>query len=102
MSEYQYYEFRTIDRPLTDRQMRELRAVSTRAVISRTTFSNHYEYGDLKATRATYWSGTSTRRCTLPTGCSWSLPSDTQRLRGHEGAASLRGRPDGRDSLHSS
>ena len=49
MSEYQYYEFRAIDRPLTDRQIRELRAISTRAAISRTRFSNHYEYGDLKA-----------------------------------------------------
>ena len=49
MSEYQYYEFRAIDRLLTDRQMRELRAISTRAAISRTSFSNHYEYGDLKA-----------------------------------------------------
>src|SRR5580765_5752052 len=49
MSEYQYYEFRAIDRPLTDRQMRELRAISTRAAISRMSFSNHYEYGDLKA-----------------------------------------------------
>lgn len=49
MSEYQYYEFRTIDRPLGDRQMRELRAISTRATILRTSFSNHYEYGDLKA-----------------------------------------------------
>ena len=49
MSEYQYYEFRAIDRPLTDRQMQELRAISTRAAISRTSFSNHYEYGDLKA-----------------------------------------------------
>jgi hypothetical protein len=49
MSEYQYYEFRAIDRALTDRQMRELRAISTRAAISRTSFSNHYEYGDLKA-----------------------------------------------------
>jgi len=49
MSEYQYYEFRAIDRPLTDRQMRELRAISTRAAISRTSFSNHYEYGGLKA-----------------------------------------------------
>ena len=29
--------------------MRELRAISTRAAISRTSFSNHYEYGDLKA-----------------------------------------------------
>jgi len=33
MSEYQYYEFRAIDRPLTDRQMRELREISTRATI---------------------------------------------------------------------
>ena len=49
MSEYQYYEFRAVDRPLTDGQMRELRAISTRAAISRTSFSNHYEYGDLKA-----------------------------------------------------
>jgi hypothetical protein len=49
MSEYQYYEFRAIDRPLNDRQMQELRAISTRAAISRTSFSNHYEYGDLKA-----------------------------------------------------
>lgn len=49
MSEYQYYEFRAVDRLLTDRQMRELRAISTRAAISRTSFSNYYTYGDLKA-----------------------------------------------------
>jgi hypothetical protein len=49
MSEYQYYEFRALDRLLTDRDIRELRAISTRAAISRTSFSNHYEYGDLKA-----------------------------------------------------
>ena len=49
MSEYQYYEFRAIDRPLTDRQVQELRAISTRAAISRTSFSNDYTYGDLKA-----------------------------------------------------
>ena len=49
MSEYQYYEFQAIDQSLTDRQMRELRAVSSRAKISRTTFSNYYTYGDLKA-----------------------------------------------------
>ncbi|OFW17352.1 MAG: hypothetical protein A3F70_14660 [Acidobacteria bacterium RIFCSPLOWO2_12_FULL_67_14] len=34
MSEYQYYEFQAIDRSLTDRQMRELRAMSSRAEIS--------------------------------------------------------------------
>lgn len=49
MSEYQYYEFRAIDRALTDRHMRELRAISTRAAISRTSFSNYYTYGGLKA-----------------------------------------------------
>lgn len=49
MSEYQYYEFRAIDRPLTDREMQELHALSTRAAITRTSFSNYYTFGDLKA-----------------------------------------------------
>lgn len=49
MSEYQYYEFAAIDRPLSRAEMAELRAVSTRAVITPTGFSNHYEWGDLKA-----------------------------------------------------
>jgi predicted nucleic acid-binding Zn-ribbon protein len=48
MSEYQYYEFQAIDRPLSDRQMRELRAISGRATISRTRFNNYYTFGDLK------------------------------------------------------
>jgi len=49
MSEYQYYEFAAIDRPLTRIEMAELRAASTRAVITPGGFSNHYEWGDLKA-----------------------------------------------------
>ncbi|MGE6334620.1 hypothetical protein [Stenotrophomonas sp. NPDC077659] len=49
MSEYQYYEFAAIDRPLTRSEMAELRAISTRAVISPHRFTNHYEWGDLKA-----------------------------------------------------
>jgi hypothetical protein len=49
MSEYQYYEFAAIDRPLTRAEMAELRAVSTRAVITPSGFANHYEWGDLKA-----------------------------------------------------
>lgn len=49
MSEYQYYEFHAVDRPLTDRHLRELRTISTRAAISRTSFSNYYTFGDLKA-----------------------------------------------------
>ncbi len=49
MSEYQYYEFAAIDRPLTRTEMAELRAVSTRAEITSAGFTNHYELGDLKA-----------------------------------------------------
>ena len=49
MSEYQYYEFRAIDRPLTKTEMSELRSISTRAMITSTSFTNHYEWGDLKA-----------------------------------------------------
>jgi hypothetical protein len=48
MSEYQYYEFQAIDRPLSARERRELRACSTRATITSTRFTNHYEWGDLK------------------------------------------------------
>jgi hypothetical protein len=49
VSEYQYYEFRAVDRTLTTREIGELRAISSRAVISRTSFSNYYTFGDLKA-----------------------------------------------------
>lgn len=49
MSEYQYYEFAALDRPLSRAEMARLRAVSTRAVITPTGFTNHYEWGDLKA-----------------------------------------------------
>lgn len=48
MSEYQYYEFQAIDRPLSDRDMQELRALSTRAEITRTSFTNEYHWGDFK------------------------------------------------------
>lgn len=49
MSEYQYYEFSAIDRLLSQAEMAELRAVSSRAQISPSGFVNHYEWGDLKA-----------------------------------------------------
>ncbi len=48
MSEYQYYEFQTVDRPLTAKEMSELRAISTRAEITPTRFQNFYTYGDFK------------------------------------------------------
>lgn len=49
MSEYQYYDFRAVDRALTEVEMAALRSISTRAVITSTSFTNHYEWGDLKA-----------------------------------------------------
>lgn len=49
MSEYQYYEFLTIDRPLSAEDRAELRRISTRADITPTRFTNEYEWGDLKA-----------------------------------------------------
>jgi hypothetical protein len=48
VSEYQYYEFLAVDRPLSEREMQELRAVSSRAVITPTRFTNHYEWGNFK------------------------------------------------------
>lgn len=48
MSEYQYYEFLALDRSLTERQMKEIRAISTRAEITPTSFVNEYNWGDFK------------------------------------------------------
>mgnify|MGYP000479408666 CR=1 FL=1 len=48
MSEYQYYEFQAVDRPLGEVERRELRNLSTRARITATSFVNHYEWGDFK------------------------------------------------------
>lgn len=49
MSEYQYYDLRALDRPLDDRARHELRAISSRATITATSFVNEYTWGDLKA-----------------------------------------------------
>src|SRR6185369_7253959 len=48
MSEYQYYEFRAIDRRLTAAEMTALRSFSTRARITSTSFVNDYQWGDFK------------------------------------------------------
>ena len=48
MSEYQYYEFRAIDRPLNTKEQSELRAYSTRARITPTSFINDYSWGNFK------------------------------------------------------
>ena len=48
MSEYQYYEFLAIDRPLSEADRQALRDLSTRARITATSFTNSYEWGDFK------------------------------------------------------
>ena len=48
MSEYQYYEFQAVDRPLTKKQMSELRAYSSRAQITPSSFVNVYHWGNFK------------------------------------------------------
>jgi hypothetical protein len=47
MSEYQHYQFQA-DQPLTDIQMKRVRALTTRAQLTRTTFLNTYRWGDFK------------------------------------------------------
>lgn len=54
MSEYQYYEFQALDRPLTHAEQLELRACSSRATITATRFVNHYDWGDLKGDPSTW------------------------------------------------
>lgn len=48
MSEYQYYEFQTMDDRLSEKEMQDLRAYSTRARITPTSFINEYHFGDFK------------------------------------------------------
>lgn len=48
MSEYQYYEFAAIDRPLSSAEIAELRGISTRATISPNRFVNIYNFGDFR------------------------------------------------------
>ncbi len=48
MSEYQYYEFLAVDRPLTAAQQAAVRNVSSRAEITATSFVNEYQWGNFK------------------------------------------------------
>jgi hypothetical protein len=48
VSEYQYYEFLAVDRPLSEAQRAQLRALSTRAEITATRFTNEYQWGDFR------------------------------------------------------
>jgi hypothetical protein len=68
MSEYQYYEFLAIDRPLTARQVAALRAYSTRATITSTRLPTITSGATSKATRPGGWRSTSMGFSTSRTG----------------------------------
>ena len=71
MSEYQYYEFRAIDRPLTGRQKASVSALSSRAYVTSHAASFVYNYGDFRGdpeklmSSPPHWSNT-------PAGPVWS------------------------------
>lgn len=48
MSEYQYYEFLAVDRPLDAAEQAQVRSLSTRARITATSFVNEYHWGDFR------------------------------------------------------
>ena len=48
MSEYQYYEFLAIDRPLDAAEQADVRSLSTRARITGTSFVNEYHWGNFR------------------------------------------------------
>jgi hypothetical protein len=48
VSEYQYYEFLAIDRPLDAAEQAEVRSLSTRARITATSFVNEYHWGSFR------------------------------------------------------
>lgn len=48
MSEFQYYEFRAIDRPLGQAEMDALRKITSRAQITPVSLINTYHWGDFK------------------------------------------------------
>ena len=48
MSEYQYYEFQAVDKPLNEKDMQTLEDLSSRARITPTSFVNVYNWGDFQ------------------------------------------------------
>lgn len=48
MSEYQYYEFAAVDRPLDAGELEAVRGLSTRAHVTPTSFVNTYEWGNFR------------------------------------------------------
>jgi hypothetical protein len=112
MSGYQYYDFHTLDKPLTRQQMSELRGYSTRAEITPTRFANSYNWGSFKGNSeqwmgryfdahlysmatVTAWSGKRSR-CLIAKGSKPLAASSMADIRLHKG----RGTPNRERFLH--
>lgn len=72
MSEYQYYAFQAIDRPLDKAAQMDLRDLSSRARITATSFTNSWQGGDFKgdldAPMPVAWPAASSRPSRGPRG----------------------------------
>lgn len=91
MSEYQYYEFQAIDRPLAKDELEQVRALSSRATISATHFVNEYHYRDFRGDERSlmeqlydahlYFAGWGSRRLMLrlPTARAWQDVANLRR-----------------------
>jgi hypothetical protein len=89
MSEYQYYEFLAVDRPLDERQQAEVRALSTRARVTATSFTNEYHWGNFRGDPRTmmeryydahlYLTNWGTHQVMLRLPCTLLSPETTER-----------------------
>jgi len=68
VSEYQYYDFRAVDRPLTKNEMAAIPSISTRPAMITTSFTNPANGATRKPIRASCWRSISTR---LATAANW-------------------------------
>jgi hypothetical protein len=68
MSEYQYYEFLAVDRPLNEGQQAEVRVLSTRARVTATSFTNELHWGNFRGDPRKMMSAITTPICMSPTG----------------------------------
>jgi len=68
MSEYQYYEFQAIDRPLTEKEMGDCAHIRRVPALRRRASLTIIPGGDSRATNTHGWRSTLTPSSTWPTG----------------------------------
>jgi hypothetical protein len=103
MSEFQYYEFVAVDRPLSASARKRLRAITSRATITSTRLVNTYEWGDFKADPRglvaehfdafLYYASWGTRRLMLHGVCAVKMEPCRRAVRGGRAGVSVRSAP---------